>query len=103
MENEEPARSKFNWIETISIGALGICAVLFAKGIGMIVGRSTVQQFSSGYTEVSNENALTTGLNQAVKQLRTQVPIHVDEITTLSDAMVAGKEIIYKAVIYRFL
>ena len=95
MQDEAPKKGKLGWLKTIAVLVLGLLALVLAKGIGSVVGRSTVNRFASGYNDGANGTALTAGIQKAVEQIRSQAPIHVDEITTLRDAMAAGKEIVY--------
>lgn len=95
MEQDVRRKPKWNWMKTAGLALVALLALVLAKGIGTFIGRLTTDRFSAGYQEAATDNAIKTGLAQAVAQLRTQVPIHVDEITILRDAFSTEREIIY--------
>ena len=95
MEQDAKRKPKWNWMKMAGLAVVALLALVFAKGIGTFIGRLTTDRFSDGYQEAAVDNAMKTGLAQAVAQLRTQVPIHVDEITILRDAFSTEREIIY--------
>jgi hypothetical protein len=87
MEQDVGYKSKRKWVKVIGLSALALIAIAFGKSIGMFVGKTVTNEFSTGYQESSKDRALEEGLLQAVALLRKQTPIHVDEITILRDAM----------------
>lgn len=92
---DQAEKPKSSVLKTIGVVLLGILAFALAKGIGSVVGRTTVDRFSSGYSAGANDEALVKGIENAAQQIRKQAPIHVDDVTTLRDAMASGKQIIY--------
>lgn len=82
-------------LKTVGVIGLGLLAIVLAKGVGALIGSASVDQFSEGYREGASSRALAVGLDKAVRQLKSQVPVQVDEITTLRDAMATSNEIIY--------
>jgi hypothetical protein len=72
----------------------GVILILVASGIGKLAGRSAVQKISDDV----NQGALEKAQEIAAADLRKQLPIELDEMTTLQTALSAGSSLIY---IYR--
>lgn len=72
----------------------GVVLILVASGIGKLAGRSAVQKISDDV----NQGALEKAQEIAAADLRKQLPIELDEMTTLQTALSAGSSLIY---IYR--
>ena len=78
----------------ISGAVFGVMLILVASGVGELAGRSAVQKFSDDV----NLGAIEKAQEIAAAELRKQLPIELDEMTTLQAALSAGPALIY---IYR--
>ena len=75
-------------------GGMAIIAVVlyaFAGGIGKFVGRSAVENYQKGKLEGTIEKAQ----EQAAQTLSKQLPIKIDDITTLYSVVAAENALIY--------
>lgn len=72
---------------------IGILVVLvFAKGIGKIISKSTIDNFNEGRLEGAIEKTLL----ETSKQINAQLPMMVDEETRLDTTICAGNHMNYK-------
>ena len=71
------------------IALLGIWAL--SGEIGRFIGRSAIE----GYNQGKQEGAVERAVKHAVHELRNQLPMQVDEATTLLRVASAGKALIY--------
>ena len=62
-----------------------------AGGIGKYVGKTAVKEYQQGKASAVIEEAMAA----AAKQMRPQLPMKVDEITTLQSVMSSGRLLIY--------
>jgi hypothetical protein len=67
-----------NLIYALSVG-IGVIAFAFSGEIGKIVGRLAVERYLEGQTQGAIEKAQ----EEAAKQIRAQLPMRVDDVTTL--------------------
>jgi|HigsolmetaGSP11D_1036233.scaffolds.fasta_scaffold01107_2 hypothetical protein len=74
----------------VAVGAI-LLGALLAKPIGEFVGRTVVRQYMSG----TKEAAISELTLQAAQTLAKQVPIQLDEITTLYAVVAVGNTIMY--------
>lgn len=72
-----------------------IFVMLFASSIGKIVGRSTTQN----YFDSKRDGQIEKAQEFAAAELRKQLPMKVDEYTTLQNALSSGKTLVYHYVI----
>jgi hypothetical protein len=79
------------WVGYIALGIGGIVLWSMAGGIGKYVGRTAVQEYQQGKAAGAVEEAQAA----AAKQLRKQLPMKVDKITTLESVASAGSLLIY--------
>jgi hypothetical protein len=86
------------WGKFAAIGG-GLALLVLAKPIGafigVLVGTHAAQQVRSGYSETSASAQLRAGLEEAARQMRPQLPMQVDQITTLVGVITAGNRIMY--------
>lgn len=69
-----------------------LLVIVFAKGIGKMVGKSTVDSYSQGKIEAAVEQTLL----ETSKQINAQLPMMVDKETRLDATVCAGKYLNYK-------
>jgi hypothetical protein len=86
---EEPQKKSI--FHKLGLVLVAVAVLVFAKGAGFIFGRTTVDRFVDG----RQQGQLEAGLQRAVTQIRSQVPIKVDADTTMIDAIAAGRGIMY--------
>jgi hypothetical protein len=79
------------WLIYIALGIGGILIWGFAGGIGKMVGRTAVEKYQQGKIEGTIEKAQ----ELAAKHLRKQLPLKVDEITTMQNVVSVGKNLTY--------
>lgn len=91
-EQEEKQRGVGKTILWV-VGAILI--FILAKGAGALFGRATVDQFRDGYGESSADAEIDAGIEKLTSELRGQLPIKVDQITTLVGIAHFGKQIQY--------
>lgn len=73
-------------------GSVVILAWALSGQIGEFVGRSAVNRFSEG----RSRGAIETAQAAAATELRSQLPIRVDDSTTLESVMSAGTTLVYQ-------
>jgi len=69
-----------------------LLVIVFAKGIGKMVGKSTVDSYDQGKIEAAVEQKLL----DTSKQINAQLPMMVDSETRLDTTICAGKHMAYK-------
>ena len=89
---DDAAAKKPNWVLKAGGFLLLLIVVVMAKGIGREVGKSTVESYELG----RQEGALEAGIQKAAAKIRPQLPVRVDEDTTMIGVVAAGKNIIYQ-------
>jgi hypothetical protein len=80
-----------NLIYALSVG-IGVIAFAFSGEIGKIVGRLAVERYLEGQTQGAIEKAQ----EEAAKQIRAQLPMRVDDVTTLERVVDAGAMLLYQ-------
>lgn len=75
------------------MAVIGILAIIvFAKGIGKMVGKTTFDSYNQGKIETAVEQTLL----ETSKQINTQLPIMVDKETRFDTTLCAGKDLYVK-------
>ena len=75
------------------MAVIGILLIIvFAKGIGKIVGKSTVDHYNEGKIDTAIEQTLL----ETSKKINAQLPMMVDKETRLDSTICAGKHLNYK-------
>lgn len=69
-----------------------LLVIVFAKGIGKMVGKSTVDSYNQGKIESAVEQALL----ETSKQINAQLPMMIDKKTRLDATVCAGKHLNFK-------
>ena len=69
-----------------------LLAIIFAKGIGKMVGKHAVDNYNQGEIDSAIEKKLL----ETSKQINAQLPIMVDKETRADITMSSGKHLIYK-------
>jgi len=69
-----------------------ILVIVFAKGIGKMVGKSTVRNYNESKIEAAIEQTLL----DTSKKINAQLPMMVDNETRLDLTICAGKHVMYK-------
>jgi hypothetical protein len=76
-----------------AMAVIGVLLVIvFAKEIGKIVGKSTVDSYNEGQIEAAIEQTLL----ETSKKINAQLPMMVDKETRLDSTICAGKHLNYK-------
>ena len=76
------------------ITGLGL-AVLIAWVLSSETGRLMWRTAVGGFQKGQNQESVRRGQEMAARELRKQVPIQIDEITTLQSVIVLGKRVMY--------
>jgi hypothetical protein len=76
-----------------------LLAILFAKGVGKMVGGYTVGQFDNGSAESEFKKTLT----ETAKQINSQLPMMVDSETRMDAVMCVGNQLHYKYTLINYL
>jgi len=79
------------WIGYIALGIGGVVLWGMASGIGKYVGKTAVQEYQQGKVA----GAIEEGLANAAEQLRKQLPMKVDDITTWQSVISVGSLMSY--------
>ncbi len=74
------------------LGCVGLVLWALSGQIGRFVGKSAIENYQQGKMQGAVEKAQ----EMAAEQIRKQLPIQVDEGTTLYNVMVSGKTLIYQ-------
>lgn len=74
------------------LGCVGLVLWALSGQIGRFVGKSAIENYQQGKMQGAVEKAQ----EIAAEQIRKQLPIQVDEVTTLYNVMVSGRALIYQ-------
>lgn len=72
-------------------GAVGVVVIIMATGVGNYVGKKAVDNYQDGKTD----GLLEQGQAEAAAELRKQLPMQIDDVTTLQNVISMGTTLAY--------
>ena len=75
------------WVKYAAIGIGFLVLFAIANGVGRFTGKSVLKEYEGGKVEAAQA--------YAAEEMRKQLPMRIDEVTTLQSVLSMGKSLIY--------